>query len=66
MPTRRESPRRTLRLEEYRFRRCDRSFYIGSADHGSLELDFSCPYGCDDWDVLYECACDAMADYGGD
>ena len=38
----------TLQLEEYRCRRCNRSFYIESGDRGSLEFDFGCPYGCDD------------------
>ena len=135
-----ESSRKTLRLEEYLCQRCDKSFYIESGDRGSLDLDFGCPYGCDDngehirslrseirevartaaenqkrpgrivsyaivlhlcpeefelsmgrkpssqaefdrwsvlaekgllnghidWDILYECTCDAMASYGGD
>ena len=38
----------TLQLEEYRCRRCNRSFYIESADRSSLEFDFGCPYACDD------------------
>ena len=39
---------RMLRLEEYRCRRCHRLFYVESGDRGGLELDFGCPYGCDD------------------
>ena len=39
---------RTLRLEEYRCRRCARLFYVESGDRDGLELDFGCPYGCDD------------------
>lgn len=38
----------SLQLEEYRCRRCSRSFYLGSGERGSLEFDFGCPYGCDD------------------
>ena len=131
---------RMLLLEQYRCRRCDRSFYIESGDRGCLEWDFGCPFGCDDngehvcslgsaireiteaaarddktsgeirdytiilhicpeefelsmgrkpksqaefdewaalaekgllnghidWDILYECTCDAMTNYGGD
>jgi hypothetical protein len=125
----------TLNLEEYRCRRCGRLFYINAVERSSLDIDFGCPYGCDDngehtrdiaaqineeadgrvndfqgikeykvtlsllpgefelsmgrnprdqdefdawarlaekgllnghidWDILYECACDAMLDYG--
>ena len=130
---------RMLLLEEYRCRRCDRLFYVVSGDRGSMELEFGCPYGCDDngehvcslssairevtraarddkkseeirdyrmilnfcpeefemsmgrkpksqaefdqwaalaekgllnghidWDILYDCTCDAMTNYGGD
>jgi len=90
---------RMLWLEQYRCRRCDRSFYIESGDRGCLEWDFGCPYLCPeefelsmgrkpkshaefdqwaalaekgllnghiDWDILYDCTCDAMTNYGGD
>ncbi len=130
---------RMLWLEEYRCRRCHRLFYVESGDRGNMELDFGCPFGCDDngehvcslgsairevmdeagddktsgeirdyriilhlcleefelsmgrkpksqaefdqwaalaekgllnghidWDILYDCTCDAMTNYGGD
>ncbi len=40
--------RTTLDLEEYQCRRCGRFFYINKADRNSFDLDFGCPYGCDD------------------
>jgi hypothetical protein len=38
----------TLNLEEYRCRKCRRLLYINAVEHSSLNIDFSCPYGCDD------------------
>jgi len=35
-------------LEEYRCRKCGRVFYINAAERSNLDLDFGCPYGCDD------------------
>ena len=35
-------------LEEYRCRKCGRLFYIDAVERHSLDLDFGCPYGCDD------------------
>ena len=35
-------------LKQYRCRKCDRVFYINAAERSSLDLDFGCPYGCDD------------------
>ena len=40
--------RRTLNLEQYQCRSCKRLFYINGMDRSSLDLDFGCPYGCDD------------------
>jgi len=40
--------RRTLNLEQYRCLRCGRLFYINAMDRSDLDLDFGCPYGCDD------------------
>ena len=40
--------RATLNLEQYRCRRCGRLFYINAMDRRDLDLDFGCPYGCDD------------------
>lgn len=37
-----------LNLEEYRCRRCGRLFYIDAVERSSLDIDFGCPYGCDD------------------
>jgi sulfatase maturation enzyme AslB (radical SAM superfamily) len=37
-----------LNLEEYQCRSCKRLFYINGMDRSSLDLDFGCPYGCDD------------------
>jgi len=38
----------TLNLEEYRCRKCGRLFCINTAERHPLDLDFGCPYGCDD------------------
>ena len=43
-----ESVPTSLHLQEYECRKCGRLFYIGKADRSSLDLDFGCPYGCDD------------------
>jgi len=37
-----------LDLEQYQCRRCGRLFYINGMDRSSLDLDFGCPFGCDD------------------
>ncbi|MFC1636535.1 hypothetical protein ACFL5Z_17020 [Planctomycetota bacterium] len=37
-----------LNLEEYRCRQCSRLFYINAVQRTSLDIDFGCPYGCDD------------------
>ena len=38
----------TLNLEAYRCRKCGRAFYIDGRERSDLDLDFGCPYGCDD------------------
>ena len=40
--------RATLNLEEYRCTKCGRVFYIDAVQRHPLDLDFGCPYGCDD------------------
>lgn len=40
--------RRTLNLEQYRCLRCGRLFYVNAMDRRDLDLDFGCPYGCED------------------
>ena len=40
--------RTTLNLEQYQCLRCGRLFYINAMDRSELDLDFGCPYGCDD------------------
>ena len=40
--------RTTLNLQQFRCRKCGRFFYIDAMDRSSLDLDFGCPYGCDD------------------
>jgi len=35
-------------LEQYRCRKCGRVFYINGMERSNLDLDFGCPYGCDD------------------
>jgi len=35
-------------LEKYRCRKCGRLFYINAMERHPLDLDFGCPYGCDD------------------
>lgn len=37
-----------ITLEEYRCRKCHRLFYIDPVERHPLDLDFGCPYGCDD------------------
>lgn len=37
-----------LTLEEYRRRKCGRLFCINAVERSDLDLDFGCPYGCDD------------------
>jgi hypothetical protein len=37
-----------ITLEKYRCRECDRLFCIDAAERSALDLDFGCPYGCDD------------------
>ena len=38
----------TLNLEGYRCRQCGRGFYVDEGERRDLDLDFGCPYGCDD------------------
>lgn len=38
----------TLDLDEYRCRECHRLFYVNPVERHPLDLDFGCPYGCDD------------------
>ena len=40
--------RTTLNLEQYQCRRCGRFFYINKTDKTGFDIDFGCPYGCDD------------------
>ena len=40
--------RRTLELEQYQCRKCGRFFYVNRIDKISLDLDFGCPFSCDD------------------
>ncbi len=35
-------------VERYRCRACGRAFYVEVAERSPLDLDFGCPYGCDD------------------
>jgi hypothetical protein len=37
-----------LNLEEYRCRKYNRVFYVDATQPHALDLDFGCPYGCDD------------------
>lgn len=39
--------RATLNLQQYRCLRCGRLFYINAIDRREFDLDFGCPYGCD-------------------
>jgi hypothetical protein len=38
----------TFNLEEYRCRKCRRLLYVNAVERSSLDIDFGCPYGCDD------------------
>lgn len=40
--------RLTLELGQYQCRNCGRLFYINKMDKSDLDIDFGCPYGCDD------------------
>jgi len=40
--------RTTLKLEQYQCKSCGRFFYINSMDRSNYDLEFGCPYGCDD------------------
>ncbi len=51
--------RETLSLEQYQCQSCKRSFYINGIERSKLDLDFGCPYGCEDngkyvWDIKVE------------
>lgn len=37
-----------MQLEQYQCRTCGRLFYINALDRDAYDLDFGCPYGCDD------------------
>jgi hypothetical protein len=37
-----------LNLEKYRCRCCGRYFYISRGGKTGCDLEFGCPYGCDD------------------
>ena len=37
----------TLKLDQYQCQTCGRFFYINELDKSDLDLDFGCPYGCD-------------------
>lgn len=40
--------RKTLELEQCQCRKCGRFFYINKMDKSYLDLDFGCPFSCDD------------------
>jgi len=40
--------RTTLKLEQYQCEKCGRFWYINEDDKSSWDLDFGCPYGCDE------------------
>ena len=40
--------KKTFGLEEYECLACGRSFYIREGDKTVYDLDFGCPFGCDD------------------
>ena len=35
-------------LEQYQCRRCGRFWYIEKGDKSDFDMDYGCPYGCDD------------------
>ena len=37
-----------LKLEQYQCQCCKRMFYINPAERSEYDLEFGCPYGCDD------------------
>ena len=39
---------RTVRIEEYQCSTCGRVFYIDPRERTALDIEFGCPYGCDD------------------
>jgi len=40
--------RTTLNLEQYKCQTCGRLFYINQDDKTNWDIEFGCPYGCDD------------------
>jgi len=43
-----ESTGKGSALEQYRCRQCGRDFYVNKGDKEAWDLDFGCPFGCDD------------------
>jgi len=35
-------------LEQYQCETCGRFFYINKGDKSSFDINYGCPYGCDD------------------
>ena len=43
-----KSVKTKLELQQYQCRKCGRFFYINGLDRGEYDIDFGCPYACDD------------------
>jgi len=41
-------------LNQYKCRKCGRYFYINENEHTKYDIDFECPYGCDDNGIFIE------------
>ena len=39
---------KTLHVEQYQCGICGRVFYVNKSEKSSMDLDFGCPYECDD------------------
>ena len=37
-----------MNLEQYQCRECGKFFYVNRLDRNEYDIDFGCPFGCDD------------------
>ena len=40
--------RKDIELEQYQCDKCGRFFYINKMDKSAYDIDFGCPFGCDE------------------
>ena len=44
--------RKDIDLEQYQCDKCERFFYINKMDKSAFDIEFGCPFGCDDAGIL--------------